>query len=196
MILSRVGLTIVALLLANDNEYLATSYYEIYFTNNDGVSFQGLNIITTFDQDDNNEWEVIEFDSPGDLQLSRARTQNILNDLIELKKALTFRCYVNLILAGLFFVVSLGIIKESKENDITGEFFYTIFMIMVMSVASYSSFNSIKGFNDFIALVDKASKTTTYLKATLFSFVIDERFLITTVGVAVFLVIVKILKNG
>jgi hypothetical protein len=96
----------------------------------------------------------------------------------------------NLLNSAIFFILSFGVIGHSENN---GMFYYNIFMIMLMSTISYTSFETISQFNNILDKLDLALENGVklHLHVRVSSYAVDERFLTMTTGAAFLQVVLK-----
>jgi hypothetical protein len=103
-------------------------------------------------------------------------------------RILTVKSIFNVINSAIFFILSIGFIGHSQES---GMFYYNVYMIMVMSIISYTSFETITRFNTVMDLIESASSLKLHLHVRVSSYAVDDRFLTLTSGAALLQVVLK-----
>ena len=73
-------------------------------------------------------------------------------------------------------------------------FYYNVFMIVLMSTISYTSFETISQYNTILDKLDEAleNEVKLHLHVRVSSYAVDDRFLTITTGAALLQVVLKI----
>jgi hypothetical protein len=186
----RTCLALFCLILSNDNTYVAQLYYENFFMqNNQG---QPRIYLTSFiDQSHSDASKskmiVIEKSSQEDIL---NRVEELMPTFVLFSKIMKMKSVFNVLNSAIFFVLSLGVIGHSEHN---GMFYYNIFMIVLMSTISYTSFETISQFNNILDRLDQAlTDVSLHLHVRVSSYAVDDRFLTITTGAAFLQVVLKI----
>mmetsp|Transcript_23527 Transcript_23527/g.39955 ORF Transcript_23527/g.39955 Transcript_23527/m.39955 type:complete len:388 (+) Transcript_23527:135-1298(+) len=191
MILWRFFLAFFCLLMANDNTHQASLYYENFFIRN---VKQQVYLSSTIDLKSHHELEycssrgnidVVEKSSD---EVILARIKVLMPTFVSLYQILTVKSIFNVINSAIFFILSIGFIGHSQAN---GMFYFNVYMIMVMSVISYTSFETITRFNTVMDLIERASSLKLHLHVRVSSYAVDDRFLTLTTGAALLQVVLK-----
>jgi hypothetical protein len=118
------------------------------------------------------------------------RIKDLMPTFILLNKIMKVKSIFNVLNSAVFFILSLGVIGHSENN---GMFYYNVFMIVLMSTMSYTSFETISQFNCILDVLDKAlgEDVRLHLHVRVSSYAVDDRFLTITTGAAFLQVVLK-----
>ena len=190
----RSCLTVFCFLLSNENTYMAHMYYETFFTLQNSSGVTSTIYLTSFvdrryegDVEAVNNATVIEKSSKAEIL---NRVKELMPTFVLIHKVMKLKSMFNLLNSAIFFILSLGVIGHSENN---GMFYYNIFMIVIMSTISYTSFETISRFNSVLDSLDLAlDEVRLHLHVRVSSYAVDDRFLTVTTGAAFLQVVLKI----
>lgn len=186
-------LTMFCFLLSNDNTYMAHLYFENFFTRSsldDDQTHKMIYLTSFVDRscDDTEKIIVVEKSSQADIL---CRVKELMPTFILLNRILKVKSVFNLLNSAIFFILSLGVIGHSENN---GMFYYNVFMIGLMSIISYTSFETISQYNLLLDKLDSALEegmVRLHLHVRVSSYAVDDRFLTITAGAAFLQVVLK-----
>lgn len=193
MMIWRFVLAFFCWIMANDNTHQAALYYENFFIRNvHPCVFLSPTIDLTVqsnpgDTSSDGSICVIEKSSQ-DVIIQRVKV--LMPTFVSLYRILTVKSVFNVINSAIFFILSIGFIGHSQAN---GMFYYNVYMILVMSILSYTSFETITHFNKVMDLLEAASALKLHLHVRVSSYAVDDRFLTLTTGAALLQVVLKAL---
>ena len=193
MIAWRFILAFFCWLMANDNTYQASLYYENFFIRN---VHPCIYLRPTLDltlppksKDTASDGVVIQINkSPEDMIIQRVKV--LMPTFVAQYRILTTKSIFNVINSAIFFILSVGFIGHSQAN---GMFYYNIYMIMVMSIISFTSFSTITHFNKIMDMIEASTCLKLHLHIRVSSYAVDDRFLTLTTGAALLQVVIKAL---
>jgi hypothetical protein len=189
----RSSLSLFCFVLSNDNTYLAHLYYENFFHKTIGES-QGVRLTAYVDKCENtlnnipsSDIQVVGKSSQEEIL---KRVKLLMPTFILLSKIMKVKSVFNVLNTAVFFILSLGVIGHSENN---GMFYYNVFMIVLMSTISYTSFETISMYNNILDMLDTAleNEVKLHLHVRVSSYAVDDRFLTITAGAAFLQVVLK-----
>jgi hypothetical protein len=201
MIVWRFFLALFCWVMANQNSYQASLYYENFFIRHVSPC---IHLSSTLDiknnNNDNNDFDIsvsshdrrsgptIDVLQKSSKEAIIQRIKVLMPTFVSLYQILTAKSIFNVINSAIFFILSIGFIGHSQDN---GMFYYNVFMIMVMSIISYTSFETITQFNKVMDLIESATNLKLHLHVRVSSYAVDDRFLTLTSGAALLQVVLK-----
>mmetsp|Transcript_20844 Transcript_20844/g.29979 ORF Transcript_20844/g.29979 Transcript_20844/m.29979 type:complete len:400 (-) Transcript_20844:160-1359(-) len=180
-------ISVLCLCVANDNTYFSSLYHEHFFLRGEKRVY--LHSTIDLERADDPTSAIVIPKSSNDVII--ARLQELMPTLTLYYWVLSLKSAFNVLNSAIFFILSVGVIGQSRR---TGLFFYNVFMIIIMSVLSYTSFESITGFNkviDQLGLSLQSLDMNLGLHVRVSSYAVDDRFLALTVGAALLQVVLK-----
>jgi hypothetical protein len=193
MIVWRIFLVFFCWIMANDNTYQASLYYENFFIRKVTPCVYlspTIDLVAPAKQGDTSSDGVVRVVDESSQEVIIERVKVLMPTFVSLYRILTAKSIFNVINSAIFFILSIGFIGHSQAN---GMFYYNVFMIMVMSIVSYTSFETITHFNKVMDLIEGASSLKLHLHVRVSSYAVDDRFLTLTTGAALLQVVVKAL---
>ena len=191
MIIWRFFLAFFCWLMANDNTHQASLYYENFFIRDvDHCVYLSPTIdLTSYPKPgDTSSDGVIGVVGKSSQHEILRRIKLLMPTFVAFYRILTVKSIFNVINSAIFFILSIGFIGHSQES---GMFYYNVYMIMVMSIISYTSFETITRFNTVMDLIESASSLKLHLHVRVSSYAVDDRFLTLTSGAALLQVVLK-----
>lgn len=191
MVMWRFFLAFYCWLMANDNTYQASLYYENFFIRDVRQCVYlspTIDLTSAAQPGDSSSDGVIAVVQKSSQEVILRRIKVLMPTFVSLYRILTLKSIFNVVNSAIFFILSIGFIGHSQAS---GMFFYNVYMIMIMSIISYTSFETITRFNTVMDLIEAASSMKLHLHVRVSSYAVDDRFLTLTSGAALLQVVLK-----